>query len=164
MKKRKFRVWDGKEMHYTENESSKWDGQYYLDIGGTLYIDKDGHLFSTHHICTEFTGLKDKNGVEIYEGDVLQCNHYYASRRWWSTLKEAAEFEAQMEEQRNNIEQLKFEVYFNDASFNCGYNKGLSDFIRGYKNSGQHNNGEWEERFWDFEVIGNIYKNKDLIS
>lgn len=51
MREIKFRAWDGKTM---------WESISDLDTDWTLM---------------QFTGLKDKNGKEIYEGDYLTCRH-----------------------------------------------------------------------------------------
>lgn len=67
MKELKFRVWEEREKEY-----DTWS--YILDESGNLCRNVYGALIGCDkkdYIVEQYTGLKDKNGNEIYVGDIL---------------------------------------------------------------------------------------------
>lgn len=92
------------------------------------------------HKIMQFIGLKDKNGVEIYEGDIIPMEH---SVEQWNQHRFKAEGIINGFVEWNNIQQR---------------------YIIKYPESENHNiistDFGWSGQ--SFEVIGNIYENPDL--
>ena len=82
----------------------------------------------------QFTGLTDRNGKEIYEGDIITVNSKYPRVVLWDKMCWA----------------LMPTEYFHDEMF--------------WVMNLQHPGIDWWDEFADeFEVIGNIHDNPDLI-
>jgi uncharacterized phage protein (TIGR01671 family) len=119
----KFRVWDGKDMREPPplNEWDMEDGEFWVE-----YCDNP---------IMQFTGLKDKNGTDIYEGDVVGYNAYHGTHpegeQPWTGGVMVIEW---------NNESASFKTPFSET--------------RGLPVSVPHES---------IEVIGNIYENPELL-
>jgi uncharacterized phage protein (TIGR01671 family) len=96
----------------------------------------------------QFTGLLDKKGKEIYEGDIMKVLD-----RDWSDIEK---------------DTRKYIVYYTGGEFKLISKAGIEE--RESENPNQYNK-EWiEARLFKrhgrdrFEVIGNVYENPDLIN
>lgn len=133
MREIKFRCWDieNKEMLEVQELDyvDSYDGQPMIRT--TMYND----YFDTEDmILMQYTGLKDKNGKEIYEGDIIYCKQYIGG---------------------NCVEYCieKGYVCFNDGEFGLYRKQGYYQSLYKFK-----------EYDYEFEVIGNIYDNPELLA
>jgi uncharacterized phage protein (TIGR01671 family) len=71
MRELKFRVWDKEAGEYLEGEEDK---AFVLKLDGTHYVEMTFGYYNKGKdwVIEQFTGLKDKNGKEIYEGDIVE--------------------------------------------------------------------------------------------
>ncbi len=71
MREIKFRMWDGHSMDYDPRFSCDCaDDLYGLGVGVNYGFETEQNIYE--NIFMQYTGLKDKKGKEIYEGDILE--------------------------------------------------------------------------------------------
>ena len=126
----KFRGKDlSSKWRYGDLVQEKW-GQ-----GKAIMIKKDKRAWSALEATIgQYTGLKDKNGKEIYEDDIIYCEKYIGGN-WIEYCIE------------------KGYVNFNNGEFGLYRKQGYYQSLYKFK-----------EYDYEFEVIGNMHDNPELLA
>ena len=128
MREINFRVWDNLANFYW----GKGEGMDFKKIAFNFYES----LFKENELTfQQYTGLKDKNGKEIYEGDILKYHVKFKD----SQINLAP---------ITNSRIVKALVEFRDGCYYAGSFAFTTPTIKNTDN---------------IEVIGNIFENKDLL-
>ncbi len=148
----KYRIWSKADSAYVNNDRNfvlSQNGKIRA-LGGSTFLPEMG-------MVPEFcSGLKDKNGTDIYEGDVIVSKAYRNDGIGVFNFDERAQFT--LNELKGEVEnvftsELKFDeggFYVSDGSCECV----LSMYVGDMRHS---------QPIFELEVIGNIHESPDLL-
>lgn len=131
----KFRIWNGSETHYNDFvvTATGFIGKITEEFLGKCVFNQEDMTADKECILMQCTGLKDKNGTLIYEGDILKS--YY---------------------ENSDTGETEFDY------LPVGYDEEHAAFYTGRKYRVFICEGVFIPE--EYEVVGNIYKNKELLA
>lgn len=160
MRELKFRVWniqdkcwDNPSILEVWNDSGKLEPYSFIKTGklNPLYIPIE------NYVIQQFTGLLDKNGKEIYEGDIVE-----ETTSKGPNLPERFKNYVLKDNEKHKIQKIQWGKYADGGysdSVECwmfGEDNSLSELISRTK-------GSYHEWVREYEVIGNIFENPELL-
>lgn len=120
----KFRFWDGRKMQKDYRYATIWNGLLVCE-GDTIPL--------------QFTGLKDRFGEDIFEGDIVRIENYNTEWKRQEPLFDWRKF---------SVEYVRYTWVLSNSSINTP----LADYDTRTLEP------------WKIEIYGNIYENPDLLT
>lgn len=141
--------WDGDDTIYQYDEM---EDAYSTSILSILPGDDWIWIEESNYELMQFTGLLDKNEMEIYKGDIVKCHYFY-----FNGNEAEAEIQGAIEWGGYGwiIEKVKGKHWEEHTDYKAGEGECTFLDLMGLGDGQLH-----EE---SFEVIGNIYKNPELL-
>ena len=146
----KFRVWDYQRKQFRDDAISfQTEENNIIEVsfenGEDHFIKKDGFISYPSSQIQQFTGLHDKNGKEIYEGDIIKWGMHKGSEEYFHRYA-VVEFNPDI--------QFRILFYVNSET---GEKKPTDNYIFHF---GKFAYNETDKHI---EIIGNVFENADLV-
>ena len=141
MREIKFRAWDKEDKKMIINPKI-----YYCECG-CKFTHLDGIFVDDIWIYMQYTGLKDKNGKEIYEGDIVECEFYKDQ-----PVPGEVKWDKIYDEQENMFTGKSAKLVMHGFTIWSLPREQIATAINMFPESANN-----------IEVIGNIYENPELI-
>ena len=152
----KSRAWDEKGKQMIEHENLM------MTCDGFSAIDEEATMFPMETIM-QFTGLKDKNGKEIYEGDIIKSvmwdKPYSQKMKSCEVISQVVWSNGGQSEKGTKHWEMNKDILEKDPSAFTSEPHFTHREIKNEKGYGCYN---WSQ-FAGCEIIGNIYENPELL-
>ena len=139
MRELKFRIWSKEQKTYKYGHPYNKVGWFYINELGNLFSDY-GNIVCPEYkqdefVVEQYTGLKDKNGKEIYEGDIATIQSKpYIPDEYIIDAKPIIFMNGLFSIKKSEFVHIPIYLFFNAENITH-----------------------------DIEVIGNIHENKELL-
>ena len=148
----RYRAWDRSKKEMFKDTFAITESGQVVVVEQESVVSYPDYVFVDHLVIMQSTGLHDKNGKEIFEGDILKFNDEWADYGYEGYVDGSID--------GINYVEIKAETTYFTFGKTRVPESSLTDLVEN-----EHYSFEElvNDKSYEFEIIGNIYENKELL-